>query len=82
MRIEVLYFAALRDLVGVPQESVELEGGAPTLATLIEQLLQDHPDLRGYLGAIRFAVNETFVDEDAVLDPEDTVALIPPVSGG
>ena len=41
-------------------------------------LFEQHPKLKKF----QVAVNEEFVRKDDIVQPQDTVALIPPVSGG
>lgn len=82
MTVTVLYFAALRELLGIGEEDVALAGEVLTVQELAEQLVELHPTLRPHLGSVRFAVNESFVDSKASVSSGDTVALIPPVSGG
>lgn len=84
--VEVLYFAALRDLAGTGSELVSLPGSngptAPSVAELLVALEARHPSLRGRLGSVRVAVNEEFVEPSTHLQGGEVVALIPPVSGG
>ena len=82
MKIEVLYFAAVRDLVGKDAESIDLPANVATIAALAVLLARRHPSLEGRLGSVRFARNETFAAEDEALADGDVVALIPPVAGG
>lgn len=82
MSISVLYFAAVRDLVGVAEEKLSLPAGVATIASLAAHLAKLHPELEGRLSPVRFARNEEFAAlEDAVADG-DVIALIPPVAGG
>lgn len=81
MTLVIYYFAALRDLLGMSEERLELPGPAD-VAALARFLAARHPRLEPHLGSVRFAVNETFVDAAAPLASGDVVALIPPVSGG
>lgn len=82
MSITVLYFAAVRDLVGTDEEKVELPAGVDTVEALAAHLVACHPALEGRLGYVRFARNEEFAaSRDPVADG-DTIALIPPVAGG
>lgn len=82
MTITVLYFAALRELVGLSEETLS-DAPVPVLVHVFaERLVQRHPQLRPHLGSVRFAVNEAFVGANAEIRDGDTVALIPPVSGG
>ena len=80
MRLTILYFAAVRDLVGTDEEAVEVH--ATTIAELGRELSRRHPLLSGRLGAVRFARNEAFATNDERLEDGDVIALIPPVAGG
>ena len=78
--LEILYFAAVRELVGLDRETRDSAAG--TVAELARELEAAHPALRGRLGQVRFAVNEAFAEDDGALSEGDVVALIPPVAGG
>lgn len=80
MRLKVLYFAAVRDLVGLPEESVELDGR--TIGDFATFLAGHRPVLAGRLGPVRFARNEEFVRAGDPIADGDVIALIPPVAGG
>lgn len=80
--VSVLYFAALRDLVGQNEEQVALPEAPLPIAALLEVLEQRHTALRGRLQAVRVAVNEEFAPSEGSVWGGDVVALIPPVSGG
>ncbi len=80
MRLKVLYFAHLRDLVGSGEESVETS--ASTIAALRPELERRHSVLEGRWASIRFAKNEAFAADDEALSDGDVVALLPPVAGG
>ncbi|MCA1029530.1 molybdopterin converting factor subunit 1 [Bacillus timonensis] len=76
--IKVLFFAHLQDAVG--KESVEIEVDSLTVAELKQQLASDFK-LDG-LDKVMFAINEEYALATDVISSGDTVALIPPVSGG
>jgi molybdopterin converting factor subunit 1 len=80
--VTVLYFAAVRDLVGTGEERLELPASVGTLALLAEHLVTLHPPLEGRLGYVRFARNEVFAALNEPVVDGDTVALLPPVAGG
>ena len=82
MKITLLYFAAVRDLVGCDEEQVELPSNVFTVGDLSAYLATLHQTLSGRLIAVRFAVNEEFATARQTLADGDTVALIPPVAGG
>ena len=82
MTVVVLYFAALRELLGTSEETLS---GLPCplgMRDFSGLLAQRHPKLVPHLGSVRFAVNETFVNMSTEIVDGDTIALIPPVSGG
>ena len=82
MKVTVLYFAAVRDLVATDEEQLELPSAVTTIASLAAHLATVHPELEGRLGYVRFARNEEFAANADALADGDTVALIPPVAGG
>lgn len=79
MRVEVLYFASLRDAAGVASESIDTE--APDVAALYAQLRQRH----GFTLAperLRAACDGAFVAWTQPLREGAEIAFLPPVSGG
>ena len=81
-KITVLYFAAVREVVGIDEEVLELPPDVTSVATLAEHLTRVHDALRGRLAAVRFARNEEFARPGDALADGDVIALIPPVAGG
>ena len=82
MTIQLLYFAAVRDLAGKSQETMVLSPVVSTIGDLRAHLERVVPALAGRLAAVRWAKNEVFVGMEAKLADGDVVALIPPVAGG
>ncbi len=82
MHVTVRLFAGLRDLAG--SELVEeFPGASVTVSALRDRLRDAYPPLRPYLGRVAIAVNEEYApDLTTPLHDGDTVALIPPISGG
>ena len=81
MVVRVRFFAALRERAGTAETTRELP--APTtVGRLWEVLRTEHAALGAYPGRVAFAVNQEYVDTDTVLQDNDEVAFIPPVSGG
>jgi sulfur-carrier protein len=76
--ITVLFFAGIREEIGV--EQLQLDKKNMTVAEL-KQYLQVEYKLAS-LNQVMVAINESFVTEDEVIQDQDTIALIPPVSGG
>jgi len=81
MRVQVLYFASLRDRAGVRQEAIELDEGA-TLADLKAEVGERHRELQVALDSAVGAINREFATSDQPLADGDEVGLFPPVSGG
>lgn len=83
MKIEVLYFAWLRERIGLPKETVETE--AATLADLVAELRarEDRYDLAfSDMAAIRAAVDQELVPLETPLADAREVAFFPPMTGG
>ncbi|MCC6901646.1 MAG: molybdopterin converting factor subunit 1 [Polyangiaceae bacterium] len=81
-RVRVLYFAGVRDLIGIPDEELELPDEAADLDGFVRFLVRARPLLDGRLGGVRFAVNETFAHGPDPIAAGDVIAVIPPVAGG
>lgn len=81
MRVQVLYFQNVRKLTGSPAEPVDVSDGC-TVGQLAELLAGQHPGLRTALPSLLFAVNEEHATRGHILKSGDTVAVMPPFSGG
>jgi molybdopterin synthase catalytic subunit len=81
MRITVLFFASARERAGATTTDVELDEGA-TVESLFGRLVADVPALADILPGCRAAVDEEFARASTVLENGQTVAILPPVSGG
>lgn len=83
--MKLVYFAWLRERIGLPEETIDPPPGVATVAELVAWLQTRGP---GYAAAfarpeaVRAAINQTHVKPDATLAPGDEVALFPPVTGG
>lgn len=80
-RINTLFFANLRDLMGVRSVEIEIPAGM-TVAGFKERLAAEHPALHGLIGHVLVSLNHEFADDDAIIPAAAEVALFPPVSGG
>ncbi len=79
--VTVLYFAAIREMVGVPSEQLELPDEVGTVGEFLCHLGRQRTRLAGIRG-VRVARNEVFAALDEALESGDQLALIPPVQGG
>lgn len=83
MKIDVRYFASVREALGA-QESVEVPEGA-TVGELRAQLVARggrHAEVLAQGRALRVALNQTLCGEGEVLSPGAELAFFPPVTGG
>lgn len=84
MTVKIVFFASLREAVGV--DSIDFELSTPcSLSALTTQLVDQHsPEWLEILTAenIRVAVNQEMVNEDVDVNDGDEVAFFPPVTGG
>ncbi|MFP4044295.1 MAG: molybdopterin converting factor subunit 1 [Rhodosalinus sp.] len=81
--MDVLYFAWVRERIGLPKERVET--GAATVADLVEELRareERYAMAFSDLSALRVAVDQELADFDAPLDGVREVAFFPPMTGG
>lgn len=81
--MDVLYFAWVRERIGLPKERVETT--ASTVAELIDELRarEDRYDVAfSDLSALRVAVDQELTDFDASIAGAREVAFFPPMTGG
>jgi molybdopterin synthase catalytic subunit len=81
IRVNVLYFAILRERLGIDGEALDLPAGADVGAARAE-IAARHPDIAPLLPRVATAVNQAIVPEAHLLADGDELALIPPVAGG
>ena len=83
--LTILYFAWLRERVGVSEETLSPPEGVTTVAELVEHLVgRDARHAAAFKDrkTVRCAVNQEFADPATLLRPGDEVAFFPPVTGG
>lgn len=81
--IEILYFAWVRERIGLPREKVET--GAETVAALVEELRareERYALAFADLGSLRVALDQELSSFDAPLAGVREVAFFPPMTGG
>ncbi len=83
--MRILYFAWLREKVGVAEEDVPLPAGVRDVAGLMAHLAARSPGhAAGFANpsALRCAVNQDFATPSDLVQEGDEVAFFPPVTGG
>ena len=83
--MKILYFAWVRDKIGIGEEVVDLPANIRTTRDLIDWL-RDRGE--GFAAAfsdaslVRIAVNQEYATLDKIVSQGDEVAFFPPVTGG
>lgn len=81
MFITILYFHSAQRAAGLPQERLELPAGS-LVADALAAALAAHPALAPLAPSLLVAINQEHASRQARLNDGDTLALMPPFSGG
>ena len=81
MRITILAFAKLRDLVGAPRLDRDVPAGS-TVEHVWLALAAEFPAAAPYRASLSAAVNAAYAKFATPVAEGDEVAFLPPVSGG
>jgi sulfur-carrier protein len=81
MKIHVQLFAQLRDTAGTSDMDVELSVGS-SAGDLLNAVYEGVPTLRKWDESMLLGVGVEFVGREHILQPDETIALMPPVQGG
>ena len=81
MRIRVLLFGQLKDILGQSEEYVDLEARS-SVSAILEHYSAQSDKFRPLVGSIACSVNQEYAPATTVLKDGDEVGLLPPVSGG
>lgn len=82
MTVRVLYFAGLREALGLSEETLMLPPSVTTVFDLARHLAARHPAYAARRDHVRIARNEAFAADEERIADGDVIALIPPVAGG
>ena len=81
--MDILYFAWVRERIGIPRERVETS--AATVSDLVEELRareERYAAAFADTSALRVAIDQELTDFDASLKGAREVAFFPPMTGG
>ncbi|GGO88306.1 molybdopterin synthase sulfur carrier subunit [Marinobacterium nitratireducens] len=83
--LQLVYFARVREQLGVDQEALALPAGVERVGQLVDHLVAERGE--GWSRVLKapnllVAVNQEMVDLQAALKDGDEVAFFPPVTGG
>jgi sulfur-carrier protein len=78
---KILYFAWVRDAMGVAEEKVTLPDGVETVGDLADWLALRHP-IFADRARLRVAVDHVMAGFDTDISSAREIAFFPPVTGG
>ena len=83
--VTLLYFARLRETLGLSSEQVELPATVQTIGQITDWLRQRGGAWESELApgrSVRAAVNQVMASADSAVNAGDEIAFFPPVTGG
>lgn len=81
MRIRVLFFGQLKDIIGRPEETLELPSGSQ-LASVLSHYSERFSGFEALMNSIACSRNQEYAAARTLLHEGDEIGLLPPVSGG
>jgi molybdopterin converting factor subunit 1 len=81
IRVKVLFFGRLKEIITQPEDMIELSETA-TIEQLFALYVTRTPDLAKYRSSLVASRNQEFAPWNTPLHSGDEVAFLPPVSGG
>lgn len=83
VKLELIYFAWVRERIGVPRETVETEVATVNALVLELRAREERYDLAfSDMSVVRIALDQTLCNFDASLEGVCEVAFFPPMTGG
>lgn len=80
MKIKVLYFGMIAEVIGHDIEIIEISNKNSTVNELIKLLQAKFPKLEDM--SFKVALNQSIVEENTKIGLNDEVAILPPFAGG
>ena len=81
IRVKVLFFGRLKEILGRNQESIDLAVESD-IESLFARYVSSYPELQQYRSSLVASCNREFAPWNTALRAGDEVAFLPPVSGG
>ncbi len=81
MKIDLLFFGVLKEVVGQPADTIELPEGS-RVRDVIFYYAHKAPRFEAMASSLAVSVNQEYSSPDRALRDGDEVGLLPPVSGG
>ena len=81
MKIRLLLFAHIKDIVGAPELQLEFEG-ACTGNDIVDRLERRHPAIASQRQHLKISIDGEYAKLSDAIPHGSEVALLPPVSGG
>ncbi|MBI2485981.1 MAG: molybdopterin converting factor subunit 1 [Deltaproteobacteria bacterium] len=81
IKITIKFFASIRDAVGKREKTLLLPEGS-NVDYVLEDLKNQYPQIAKMIDCSFIALNEEYALQHTLLKEGDTLAIIPPVSGG
>jgi len=79
--MKVQFFSQLKEIAGASEITLDLPGDA-SVADLLARLYREFPELAKWDRNILIGIGVEFVGRDQIIQPNDQVAIMPPVQGG
>ena len=83
--MKLIYFAWIREKVGQSSEEIELPPGVKTVSDLLDWQQsrgENYADAFALKDTIKTAINQTHVENEAIISDASEIAFFPPVTGG
>ena len=83
--MKLLYFASIREKIGISEEEHDLPKGVSNVTDLIDWLKSQGEEYAQALAdqmVVKVAVNQEYVSVEHPISSNDEIAFFPPVTGG
>ncbi len=82
MEVKISFYGNLINLAGGRSHTLRVEGRPPTVADLRAAVARAFPEVAPHLEHTAVGMGTELFGDDAVLQADQEISLLPPVSGG